>query len=77
MKINKTLWSSLFIVSWFKEEVSRALSKRKVPVAEFGVIVANWKKVLPNIICMLGDNGHDDQDGDDTFSFSEYKNLKY
>ena len=26
---------------------------------------------------MLGDNGHDDQDGDDTFSVSEYKNLKY
>jgi len=35
------------------------------------------EKVLPNILCMLGENGHDDQDDEDTFSFSEYKNLKY
>ncbi|XP_068743238.1 uncharacterized protein [Montipora capricornis] len=40
----------------FKEEVLRALSKGKVAVKDFSSIVDNWRKVIPNLICMLGDN---------------------
>ena len=55
----------------FKEEVFRALSKGKVPVKDFIAVVDNWKKVIPNLICTLGDNDH--LDDDSCINFSEYK----
>ena len=35
--------------------MSRALSKANVPVSDFTVIEDNWKKVIPNLMYMLGD----------------------
>lgn len=63
-----------FAMFQFKEELSRALSKAKVPVSDFSATVDNWKKVLPNIILMLGDVCALEDDIP-TVNFGEYYNT--
>lgn len=50
------------------------MSKAKVPVSDFSAIVDNWKKVLPNIILMLGDVCALEDDIP-TVNFGEYYNT--
>ena len=51
--------------------MSRALSKANVPVSDFTVIEDNWKKVIPNLMYMLGDVCTQDN-SIPTVNFGEY-----
>ena len=54
--------------------MSRALSKANVPVSDFSAIEDNWKKVIPNIMHMLGDVCSQDN-SIHTVNFGEYNML--
>ena len=54
--------------------MSRALSKANVPVSDFSAIEDNWKKVIPNLVHMLGDVCSQDNSVL-TVNFGEYTML--